>query len=164
MVLCDSNPVRIIRSKGTKIRYVVVNEAGDELNRPNFYNRCIRWCRRHNCQPVKSWKTLELVAGFTRGRAMYAADWPRRYQAIAQRQGWDIFDADGSDDGRWQLQAIMVPSDHDHLKYFQPKFIDDREAAEFVKAAAKNGSKVAKAAIAFLVARKSKDVKKFKLA
>jgi hypothetical protein len=95
--------------------------------------------------------------------------WPLYYQRLAQNQGWDIFDSAGSEDGRWQLCAIAVPTDHPHLRYTEPKFKDatgqvsDTAAAEHVKALANRGSKLAIAAINFLISRRSRDVAKFKL-
>ena len=90
-------------------------------------------------------------------------DWPLVCQLKAQKEGWDIFDADGSADGRWQLQAIAVPTDHLHLRYKKPKFKSDTEAALHVRQQAIAGSVLHQQAIRFLIARRSKDVAKFKL-
>jgi hypothetical protein len=84
-------------------------------------------------------------------------------QLQAQHEGWDIFDADGSDDGRWQLQAIAAPTDHPHLDYKEPKFPGDTEAAAHVLAKAKEGSVLHRRAIQFLVSVGSRDVAEFKL-
>jgi hypothetical protein len=90
-------------------------------------------------------------------------DWPLVCQLQAHKEGWDIFDADGSADGRWQLQAIAVPTDHLHLRYKKPKFKSDTEAALHVRQQAIAGSVLHQQAIRFLIARRSKDVAKFKL-
>lgn len=89
--------------------------------------------------------------------------WPPEYQLRAQMEGWDIFDAYGSEDGRWQLCVIAAPTDHPHLKYKKPKFKGDREAAEHVVAKAMTGSVLHRKAIEFLVKVGSADVGKFDL-
>jgi hypothetical protein len=89
--------------------------------------------------------------------------WTPEDQLAAQRQGWDIFDCEGSADGRWQLQAIAAPSDHPHLDYDEPKFPGDKEAAAFVREQALKGDPLAKKAIEFLVAVDSRDVQKWNL-
>ena len=89
--------------------------------------------------------------------------WPPESRKAAQAQGWDIFDADGSVDGRWQLQAIAVPADDSDLGYTKPKLADDRKAAAFVQQRADRGDELARRAIRFLFSVGSRDVVKFGL-
>lgn len=93
--------------------------------------------------------------------------WTPEDSVLAVKQGWDIFDASGSDDGRWQLQAQVEPPEHVGLtpeemeKY--PIFADDGLAAEHVRTQARRGDALAQKAIDFLNAVGSQDVAKFDL-
>lgn len=55
----------------------------------------------------------------------------------ALHEGWDLFDVDG----RWQLQRIDCPSDHDCLQYNEPKFQSDAHAIVHVSLRAYGGSR-----------------------
>lgn len=104
---------------------------------------------------------VELAADIAEHKAEDDPDpklWPRECQQAAQKEGWDIFDADGSADGRWQLQAITCPEDGS-----KPIFQTDEKAAAHVKDMAVKGSELHRRAINFLITVKSRDVKKFLL-
>jgi hypothetical protein len=96
-------------------------------------------------------------------QATKKAGWTNEDNWKSLLQGWGIFDADGSEDGRWQIQAIMAPEDNPDLGYDKPKFKDDRKAANFVKRQARKGDITAIRAIKFLKLVGSGDVKKFGL-
>jgi hypothetical protein len=89
--------------------------------------------------------------------------WTGEDRDAAQAEGWDIFDADGSEDGRWQLQHLANPQETPSLGYTEPKFTDDGEAALHVQAKAHEGSRLHIRAINFLIKAESGDVKKFHL-
>ena len=55
----------------------------------------------------------------------------------ALHEGWDLFDVDG----RWHLQRIDCPSDHEFLDYAEPKFQSDAHAIVQVSLWAHKGSK-----------------------
>lgn len=55
----------------------------------------------------------------------------------ALHEGWDLFDVDG----RWQLQRIDCPSDHEFLDYTEPKFQSDAHAIVQVSLWAYGGSR-----------------------
>ncbi len=54
----------------------------------------------------------------------------------AQGEGWDMFDVDG----RFHLQRIDCPSDHEFLDYELPKFMSDVHAIIHVALLASMGS------------------------
>lgn len=67
----------------------------------------------------------------------------------ARRQGWDIFDAHGSDNGPWQLESFDEPDAWPMAPSPYP-FEGDTDVWEFVRKAAAEGDPLACKALAFL--------------
>lgn len=84
------------------------------------------------------------------------AEWTRQQQALAQQEGWDIFECDDSEHPPFELQTIGAPTDWENLDYTEPKFVDgdgevdDVGAWRHVLARASRGSGLHVAALAFL--------------
>jgi hypothetical protein len=66
-------------------------------------------------------------------------EWSAEDRAAAQRQGWDIFEYDGT--GLLEICRIDNPQECDHLTYTRPKFKSDETALAFVRKRAAKGDK-----------------------
>jgi len=86
-------------------------------------------------------------------RDVMAQEWTPEDIAVAQRQGWDIFETNRNED---DAQEMVNGKPYGHRPFElqrddeQGVFADDAEAHAFVRAAAQTGDKVAQRALAFL--------------
>ena len=56
--------------------------------------------------------------------------WSQAHSKAAIAEGWEIFDCDGSCNGRWQVDCIDTPADWEHLNDgVAPPKLENDEAA-----------------------------------
>lgn len=56
---------------------------------------------------------------------------PDNFESVlekAAKEGWSIFDCDGSDNGPWQIQGFDCPSDWIGIAGFEPPCLTDNDA------------------------------------
>ena len=63
-------------------------------------------------------------------RAEKVVEWPSEHSDKAVREGWDIWDSEGSENGRWQVQRIDDPEAFAEATggFTPPKLASDDEA------------------------------------
>lgn len=75
--------------------------------------------------------------------------WTDEDRRRAGREGWDLFDAYGSEHGEVQLQKFDVPEEHEDAPVPYP-FTTDADAWLFVRSKAGEGSKLHRKALEIL--------------
>ena len=66
-------------------------------------------------------------------RAEKVVEWPSEHSDKAVREGWDIWDSEGSENGRWQVQRIDDPETFARATGFTPLILaSDADAFRIV--------------------------------